>query len=220
MIRLRPPLAHPTLPPAAVVLARCLAAACLGLAAAPVVAAGVDLEVRGRDGQPLADAVVYLSSDGARAAVRPAEGVQIAQQDKRFVPEVSVVPVGTAIQFPNLDRVRHHVYSLSAARPFELKLYAGAPANPVVFDRPGVAVLGCNIHDRMVAWVVVVETPHHGRSGADGRVRLDNVPPGAYTLHAWHPALPVGAPAVERPLAVPAAGAKAAVVLGVEGAGR
>ncbi len=193
--------------------------ALLLLAATPPWAATVELQVQGSDGRPLADAVVYLASDAARAAVRPREGAQIAQQAKRFVPEVTVVPVGTAVQFPNLDRVRHHVYSLSPTRPFELKLYAGTPANPVVFDRAGVAVLGCNIHDRMVAWVVVVDTPHHARTGPDGRVRLDEVPPGAYTLHAWHPALPVGAPATAQPLAVAASGTQAAVSLPVAGAG-
>lgn len=193
--------------------------ALLGLGAAPLWAATVELQVQGSDGRPLADAVVYLASDAARAAVRPREGVQIEQKDRQFVPAVTVLPVGTAVRFPNLDRVRHHVYSLSPTRPFDIKLYAGTPANPVVFDRPGVAVLGCNIHDRMVAWVVVVDTPHHARTGPDGRVRLDEVPPGAYTLHAWHPALPVGAPATAQPLAVAAGGAQATLSLPVTDAG-
>lgn len=178
-------------------------------------AAEVGLLVQDQAGGPIAGAVAYLDSADARAAVRPLADARIAQQGKRFVPEVSVVPVGTEVQFPNLDKVRHHVYSLSPIRPFELKLYAGAPANPVRFDQPGVAVLGCNIHDRMVAWVVVVETPHHALTAADGRLRLADVPPGSYTLRVWHPSLPVGDAAWQQALVLPAAGAQVVVRLPV-----
>lgn len=172
-------------------------------------AASVEVQVFGQDGKALPDAVVFLESRDARAAVRPLAGSEIAQVDKQFVPRVSVVPVGTAVQFPNRDKVRHHVYSFSPAKTFDLKLYIGTPANPVVFDRSGVAVLGCNIHDRMVAWVVVVETPYFGRTDAQGRLRLDNVPPGSYQLRSWHADLPVGAAAAEQALAVGAQGAAA-----------
>jgi diguanylate cyclase (GGDEF)-like protein len=145
----------------------------------------------------------------ARAAARPLPGLEIAQVDKQFVPRVSVVPVGSAVQFPNRDKVRHHVYSFSPAKTFDLKLYIGTPANPVVFDRSGIAVLGCNIHDKMVAWVVIVETPYFGRTDAQGRLRLDNVPPGSYQLRTWHADLPVGAAALEQPLSVGAQGGAA-----------
>jgi hypothetical protein len=126
---------------------------------------------------------------------------------------VSVVTVGTEVAFPNRDSVRHHVYSFSPAKTFELKLYAGKPANPVVFDKAGIAVLGCNIHDSMVAWVVVVETPHHGVADASGSLRLDNVPPGNYRLRSWHPGLPPGAPAADEALVVAASGATVRVKL-------
>lgn len=183
-------------------------------------AASVDVQVLGQDGKALLDAVVFLESRDARAAVKPLAGSEIAQVDKQFVPRVSVVPVGTAVQFPNRDKVRHHVYSFSPAKTFDLKLYIGMPANPVVFDRSGVAVLGCNIHDKMVAWVVVVETPYFGRTDAQGRLRLDNVPPGSYQLRSWHADLPVGAAAAEQALAVGAQGAAATARLPVSaGAG-
>lgn len=84
--------------------------------------------------------------------MQPAPGVEIEQADKQFTNRVTVVPLGTEVRFPNRDKVRHHVYSLSPTKTFELKLYIGTPANPVVFDRAGVAVLGCNIHDHVVAW--------------------------------------------------------------------
>ena len=109
--------------------------------------------------------------------------------------------------------MRHHVYSFSPAKKFELKLYTGTPSNPVLFDRPGVAVLGCNIHDQMVGWIVVVDTPYYARTpAAPGRAQIDNVPPGTYALRTWHTRLPVGAPAQEQTFTVPAAGAAAASV--------
>jgi plastocyanin len=178
-------------------------------------AALVDVQVLGSDGKPLNDAVVFLESREARAAARPAQGVEIAQDNKQFSTRVTVVPVGTQVTFPNLDKVRHHVYSYSPAKTFDLKLYKGLEANPVLFDKSGVAVLGCNIHDHMIAWVVVVETPHYGRTPAGGRVKIDNVPAGSYRLRSWHPDLPVGAAALDQALDVPAAGVTTTVRLTV-----
>jgi hypothetical protein len=138
--------------------------------------------------------------------------VEIAQAERRFVPAVSVVTVGSAVAFPNRDVVRHHVYSFSPAKRFEIKLYVGTPAQPVVFDQPGIAVLGCNIHDNMAAWVVIVDTPWYGRTDEQGRWS-GPVPPGRYRLRAWHPELPVGATPSDLALAVDGSGARAAVKL-------
>lgn len=135
----------------------------------------------------------------------------MAQAARQFDPQVRVVTVGTAVQFPNHDTVRHQVYSFSDTKRFELKLYAGTTASPVVFDKPGIAVLGCNIHDNMVAWVVVVPTPYFGSSGPDGKLSLDNVPAGNYRLRTWHTRLPVGTPALDQAVTVPATGATVAV---------
>ncbi len=187
---------------------------CLGLlvAACGAQAAVVQVEVQGSQGKPLADAVVFLESREARAALRPAQGVEIAQVAKQFQPQVTVVPVGSSVSFPNKDTVRHHVYSFSQAKTFEIKLYIGNPGNPVVFDRPGIVVLGCNIHDQMAAWVVVVETPYHARSVSNGKVQIE-VPPGSYRLRVWHPDLPVGAPALDQALNVASSGAGVQVKL-------
>jgi plastocyanin len=199
-------------PAAAATLLRCAAAAvCVGAAGAAG-AAALEVQVTDAAGRPLDGAVVWIESAAARAAVKPAQNVEIAQQQRRFTPGVSVVPVGTAVAFPNRDTVRHHVYSFSPAKRFELKLYIGRPENPVLFDRAGIAVLGCNIHDEMVGWVVIVETPWFGRTAADGRVRLD-VPGGAHRLRAWHAELPVGAPAADQALAVADAGTTARIAL-------
>lgn len=174
--------------------------------------APVQVQVHDARGKPLADAVVFLESREAKAAVRPLRDVAIEQINKQFAPRVTVVPIGSQVSFPNRDKVRHHVYSFSPIKPFELKLYAGTPANPVEFDRAGIAVLGCNIHDNMLAWVVVVETPYYARTAADGRATL-NVPAGNYRLRAWHDALPVGAPASDQALDVATSGSAATVRL-------
>jgi plastocyanin len=165
----------------------------------------VQVDVLDAAGKPVADAVVFLDSAEASKRVKPLTGAEMAQEKKQFLPGLLVVPVGTEVLFPNRDKVRHHVYSFSPAKNFELKLYTGTPANPVLFDRAGVVTLGCNIHDQMVGWVLVVETPHYARTSAPmGSVQIDNVPAGTYTLRVWHTRLPVGAPAVEQSLTVPA----------------
>jgi plastocyanin len=164
----------------------------------------VQVEVQDDRGRPLQDAVVFLESREARALVKPVAGAEIAQIAKQFMPKVSVVTVGTAVQFPNRDTVRHHVYSFSPIKTFDLKLYIGTPSNPVLFDKAGVAVLGCNIHDTMAAWVLVVETPYYGLTAGNGRVSLEQVPPGAYRLRTWHPGMPIGAAALDQPYTITA----------------
>lgn len=181
------------------------------LTAAVSAAASVQVELRDEAGKPLSEAVVFLESPEAAKAVKPMLGAEMAQQGKEFVPRVLVVTKGTELAFPNRDKVRHHVYSFSPTKKFELKLYAGTPANPVLFDQAGVVLLGCNIHDSMVGWVLVVNTPYHGQSQA-GRLTLDNVPAGNYRLRSWHPGLPVGAAALDQALVVPATGSVTASV--------
>jgi plastocyanin len=187
------------------------AAAALLLAATVAAAAPVEVTVSDATGQPLADAVVWVESAAARAAARPLVGVEIVQAHKTFMPEVTVVTTGTAVAFPNRDTVRHHVYSLSPAKRFDLKLYVGTPEKPVVFDREGVAVLGCNIHDNMAAWVVIVSSPWFAKTDAQGRARLPEVPAGHHRLRTWHPGFAVGAPALVQPLVVAAAPVQAVV---------
>jgi len=159
--------------------------ACGAFAALPAAAAGVDATVRDASGAALEDAVVWAMPK-APGASRPRREAAIEQVNKQFVPLVTVVQVGTQVRFPNRDEIRHHVYSFSPPKPFEIKLYAGTPADPVLFDKPGLVVLGCNIHDQMLAYVYVVETPFFGKAGKDGRVRIEGLPAGDYELHAWH----------------------------------
>ena len=173
------------------------------LACAPAArAATVNVVVTDGAGNPLADAVVMLEPAAGRLPVKPMAGAQIVQHDLQFSPQVTVVTVGTPVTFPNQDTVRHHVYSYSAAKTFQIKLYSGVPHAPIVFDKPGVAVLGCNIHDGMVAWVVVTDTPLWARSGAGGRARIEGVAPGSYQMQVWHATLADGAPPASQALAV------------------
>lgn len=191
-----------------------LCALALSLAAAAQGAA-VSVVVADPAGRPLADAVVMLEPASGKLPVKPMAGVEISQSKRQFHPSLTVVTVGTPVLFPNFDTVRHHVYSFSPVKTFELKLYSGVPAAPVVFDKPGAAVLGCNIHDQMSAWVVVVDTPHYARTGADGRVRLDGVVPGSYRLRAWHAGVVPGQEPAPQSLAIGAADAEAGIQLPV-----
>jgi len=155
-------------------------------------AAALNINVTGSDGKPLLDAVALLEPAVGKAPVKPMADVEISQAKRQFAPRVTLITVGTKVTFPNFDTVRHHVYSFSPIKTFELKLYAGVPNAPLTFDKPGVAVLGCNIHDTMAAWVVVADTPWFARSAANGRARIEGVPAGNYRLRLWHAALGPG----------------------------
>lgn len=165
------------------------------LLAAATQANEIQVSVRDAAGQPLADAVVYAEPARGGGAVKGRKEVLIEQIGKTFVPYVSVVQTGTFVNFPNRDSVRHHVYSFSPAKTFEIKLFTGVPANPVQFDKAGEVVIGCNIHDQMIAHILVVDTPHFAKSGKEGAVKLDGLAPGDYTLRVWHPD---GTPAMEK----------------------
>lgn len=169
-------------------------------------AANVTISAQGAAGQPLVDAVLLLEPASGKAPVKPVTGAEMGQANKQFMPLVTVVTVGTQVAFPNRDTVRHHVYSFSQPKKFEIKLYVGKPENPVLFDQPGVVVLGCNIHDNMVGWIIVSDTPWYAKTPAAGRVTIADVPPGAYKLRSWHAELPVGSVGTEQMVTVPAAG--------------
>ena len=177
-------------------------------------AGSLRVQVLDSAGKPLEGAVVSLESDAARRAVRPLPEQEISQENKQFVPAVRVVTVGTLVRFPNRDSVRHHVYSFSPAKKFEIKLYAGTPAAPVRFDQPGVAVLGCNIHDQMVGWVVVLDTPYFAQTDAQGQALLEGMPAGAHQLRAWHARLPVDVTPPQQAIALTEGDSTATVRLG------
>jgi plastocyanin len=175
-------------------------------------------------GRPVEDAVIALFVDpeatpAASATSSPeATGVEppravMDQKHHQFVPHVLPVRVDTDVVFPNSDQIRHHVYSFSEAKTFELRLYSGVPAEPVQFDRAGEVVLGCNIHDQMLGYIHVLETPHFAATGSDGRAVLADVPAGRHRLELWHPRSAPGREPAPRAIDV---GRDSAVTLEIE----
>jgi len=154
-------------------------------------AADLSVSVRTSGGAPVTNAVVTVHPTGG-AAVMPARlgwPTDMVQKDLQFDPFVLVVPVGAEVSFPNQDSVRHHVYSFSQAKRFELKLYGRGETRSVTFDKVGAAAVGCNIHDGMIGFVKVVDTPFAAKSGASGEAVIRNAPAGAAVLRVWHPYL-------------------------------
>lgn len=185
---------RPTRPLHAALIAACLLAG-------PAHALPLTIEVVDERDRPLEHAVASVYVKGAPTRAPAGTGADLGQRNKSFAPYVLAVQTGTAVSFPNFDTVRHHVYSFSTIRAFEIKLYVGTPVAPVVFDKAGTAVLGCNIHDQMAAFVHVVDTPYFGRSEADGRVQLDT-PAGEHRVRVWHPRMQAGGAPVERTIKV------------------
>ena len=161
-------------------------ALCLLLAPA-VFAEPLQLQVLDNLGKPVSGTVVTLrSTDPARALAQPVRAT-MDQVDLAFAPHVLVIPAGSKVDFPNSDKVRHQVYSFSSVKRFELPLYSGKPPAPELFDKSGVATLGCNIHDQMRAYVYVVEAQYYGRTDGQGSWHAPDVVPGEYTIQIWHP---------------------------------
>lgn len=157
-----------------------------GMIVTQQVHAGPLILVQDSAGQPVADAVVYAEPLSGPVIAKNMTA-EIQQKDKKFIPLVTVVQTGTSVFFPNNDTVRHHAYSFSPTKPFELKLYSGKPSTPIVFDKAGTVVIGCNIHDQMVAYVQVVSTPFFAKTDANGQAQLPPATPtGKYTLKTWH----------------------------------
>ena len=161
-----------------------IAAACG--ATANAAAATLVVQVSDSAGKPLADVVVSADPEEGVVAPKHLRPAEIAQRGMQFLPMVSVIQTGSRVAFPNNDRVKHHIYSFSPAKKFDQKLYSGVAAAPQVFDKAGLVVLGCNIHDRMVAYVKVVDSPWFAKTDSAGVARIE-VPAGVrYSVSAWH----------------------------------
>jgi plastocyanin len=160
----------------------------LALAAVRVAAGELSVMVKSTKGEPVADAVVsLLPLDGVVPAPTRA-AVSIVQQKQEFSAYVTVVQAGSRVLFPNQDTVQHHVYSLSKAKKFELPLHNPGQNESFVFDVPGLVTVGCNIHDWMLAYIVVVPTPWYSKTAATGLATVP-APAGRYRLELWHPRL-------------------------------
>lgn len=171
-------------------MVRGLLALAAGLAlTAPLGATTLTVRVVDSAGRPVRDAVVtFYPSAGARAP-RPGRRYVISQQNLQFHPFLTIIPVGADISFPNLDNTKHHVYSFSPTKRFELKLFAKDQSRTVYFDRPGVVALGCNIHDQMSAFIVVTDSAWTERTNAQGLAMFSDAPNAPGRLSVWHPYL-------------------------------
>lgn len=168
--------------------ARCVLPVCLALCfSAQAWASDLVVRVTTPDGRAVADAVVMLPAVAGGAKPTPSAKLEIAQKNKQFIPFVLVVPAGATVAFPNLDKFRHHVYSFSKGNKFELELFGREDKRVVTFGTVGIAALGCNIHDQMVAFIRVVDTPWAEKTAADGTATLKSVPGGKLRLSVWHP---------------------------------
>ena len=171
---------------------RAMTMSTLALLGSIACAAPITVQVSDASGHPLADAAVYAEPASGQAVPKPTRTTDIEQKGRKFSPLVTIVQTGTEVSFPNNDTVRHHVYSFSPAKIFDIKLYSGVPGKPILFDKPGTVVIGCNIHDQMVAYIQVVSTPYFAKTDASGKAILDGLAPGKYNLKAWHFNLPAG----------------------------
>lgn len=154
----------------------------------PALAGSAALTFIDTSGKPLQD-VIILVDDGSDPESEPAE---MAQKYQAFQPDILIVNKGSSVTFPNRDNTQHHVFSFSAAKPFNIALYAGQPEAPITFEKAGIVELGCNIHDQMKAFIVVADTGRVARSGADGISQLE-LPSlgrdGEFHFKVWHPRL-------------------------------
>ena len=177
--------------PTARLVARAALALCTLVAGSASGALAADLSVSVLDsaGRGIAGIVIIADSAGAQPDKHPPRTAIMDQQHMQFVPRILVVQTGTAVDFPNSDQIQHQVYSFSEPKRFKLSLYAGHKSPPIVFDHPGLVTLGCNIHDGMIGYIYVTDSPFFGHSDGSGQLQLHGLPPGNYTLTAWHPDL-------------------------------
>ena len=174
---------------------------CTLLHAAPAAAASLAISIQLADGKPLADAVITVQPVGRKLPAPAPIHAAMDQMNRMFVPEVLVVPVGSAVSFPNSDSVSHQIYSFSPAKRFQLPLYRGKPYAPVIFDHAGIIILGCNIHDWMIAYIDVTDAPFYGTTNAQGAWSAQ-LPAGHYQITVWHPRMREQTPTLVRELAI------------------
>src|SRR3954465_6904046 len=166
-----------------------LLALALAGAATPLAAASLSVRVVDSSGHPVRDAVVTLYPSAGARPLHASGRYVISQQNLQFHPFLTIVPIGADVSFPNLDPTKHHVYSFSAAKRFELKLFAKDQSRTVHFDRAGVVALGCNIHDQMSAFIVVTDSAWTARTNAQGTAVFADAPNSPGRLAVWHPYL-------------------------------
>lgn len=168
-------------------------------------ASQIEVRLQGPDGQPLSNIAVYLEPVNKTAMpvkAAPKDHSAIMDQiDRQFKPHILAVQKSSWVNFPNSDSIKHHVYSFSDAKTFELKLYSGGSPSPIQFEKTGEVALGCNIHDWMLGYIYIVDTPWFGKTGKQGSITLE-VPAGEYQLKFWSPLLKEADKDFSRPIQI------------------
>lgn len=164
-----------------------LAMTCLVAAGSPALGYDIQVLVKDQTERPVEAAIVWAEEPRDKNPPAPVQA-EILQKNLQFIPAVTVIPVGSAVRFPNRDTVQHHVYSFSSAKTFDIPLYIGDSPRTIQFDRPGIVTLGCNIHDWMAAYIVVLDTEIFAQTDSRGIARLRDLPAEA-TIYAWYPRL-------------------------------
>jgi plastocyanin len=188
------------------------------LACSAACAATVSVTVTDAKGAPAPNAVVSIASDSSTIVMPPHTPQKsiIDQRHETFIPLVVVVRKGGDVVFTNNDTTMHQVYSFSPIKQFQFEIDKGQVSKPIQFDKAGVAAIGCNIHDNMVAYVYVADAPFAVVTDANGRAEIHDVPEGSYRATVWHPQLRPGKPATPVGLTIgDSSGAKLALALPV-----
>jgi plastocyanin len=178
-----------------------LLGAALSAACQSVPAADLTVSVLDPAGHAVLGMVLIAEPQFEFKHVHPAAAI-IDQRQMKFVPNILVIQTGTGVDFPNSDQIEHQVYSFSTPKPFKLSLYAGHKYPPIVFDRAGLVVVGCNIHDQMIGYIYVTDSPYFGRSDESGQWSAHDLPAGNYLLTAWHPRMQGDGGTLQMPLTV------------------
>lgn len=145
----------------------------------------VSIDVTRKNGEPAAGVVVTLSNDAAKNVA--ANAIEMGQRERQFDPHILIVQKGATVSFPNYDDIKHHVYSFSPVKSFEKELYKGRESSAETFDTAGVVELGCNVHDWMLGYIYIADTPWFGKTDDQGKLVLPEVPDGDYEITVWHP---------------------------------
>lgn len=164
----------------------------IGPTVSAIAASSIAVTVQDQNAKPVSELVVWLTPLDAPLPALPAAGslsAVVEQKDEEFNPYIIVVRTGTEVKFPNLDDVQHHVYSLSRPAKFDIPLHGGNKTESIVLDQAGLVPVGCNIHDWMLSYVVVVDSPWFSQTDDAGRTTLADLPAGRYKLEAWTPRL-------------------------------
>jgi plastocyanin len=147
------------------------------------------VQIKKKNGEAVADAsnvVVFLEGLKAEAKDIPAKSATILQKDKQFTPAVLPIMVGMEVDFPNEDVIMHNVFSLSKTKTFDLGLYKKGTKKTVKFEKSGLVKIYCNIHEKMVSYILILDNPYYTTTDKDGNFKIENVPKGKFKLAAWH----------------------------------